>query len=321
MGHTPYASLLKSGLNSMWFKNLQLFRFLKPCTLTAESLEQQLATHRFHPCGSLELHSVGWIPPLGEETNALVHENNHCLIFAIRRQERILPATVVRDLVNEKIKKIETEQQRTVRGRERKAIKEEALQELIPRAFTRSQETRLYIDLNNQWLLIDAGSQKRAQDITSFLRKTLGSLPIIAPQLIQKVDFVLTDWLRNQQLPPDLVLADACQLVENNIDGASVSCKRQDLHAEEVLKHLEAGKQVSKLALNWQERVSFVIDDAFGLKKLEFLSVEEDENPAQDAAEQFDRDFALMNLELAAFLKRLIECFGGENEAAYSAMV
>jgi len=33
---------------------------------------------------------------------------------------------------------------------------------------------------------------------------------------------------------------------------------------------------------------------------------------AQDFAEQFDVDFSIMTLELSAFIKALLEAFGGE---------
>lgn len=308
----------------MWFKNIHLFRFLKPFTLSAEALHEHLSSAPFHPCGRLDLQAMGWVPPLGRDSELFTHSNNQCILFTARRQERILPASVIREYLAEKIETIELRENRRVRGKEKKALQEEVLQELIPRAFTRSTDTNAYIDVNNGWLIVDTGSRKRAQEITSLLRKTLGSLPVVSPQLKQSPAAVLTEWLTEHHYPADFALADACQLVNEGEDGATVSCKHQDLTAEEIHAHLTAGKSVSRLALEWDHRLSFVIDEEFVLKRVQMLDATDEDttetNTHGDLAQQIDTDFALLNLELAALLKRLLEVFGGENEAAYQQM-
>ena len=55
----------------MWFKNLQIFRLPVPWDMSAERLEEQLAKKPFHPCGSQDMESRGWLSPLGNEV--LVH--------------------------------------------------------------------------------------------------------------------------------------------------------------------------------------------------------------------------------------------------------
>ncbi len=308
----------------MWFKNIHLFRFLKPFTLSVDELDKQLQTVRFHPCGRLDMQTMGWISPLGRGEDVLTFTNNNCILFTARRQERILPASVVRETLAERIEEIEIRENRRVRGKEKKALQEEVLQDLIPRAFTRSSDINAYIDVTNGWLIVDTSSRKRAQEITSLLRKTLGSLPVVSPQLQQTPAVVLTEWLADQQYPADFALADACHLVDNGEEGATVSCKHQDLTAEEVHAHLDAGKLVSRLALEWNNRLSFVVDEEFVIKRLQMMGADDEDSDTvvdgNDAAQQLDADFALLNLELAALLQRLIEVFGGENEAVYQQM-
>lgn len=308
----------------MWFKNIHLFRFLKPFTLSVDELDQQLQSMRFHPCGRLDMQTTGWISPLGREADTLTFSNNNCILFSARRQERILPSSVIREALTEKIEEIEARENRRVRGKEKKALQDEVLQDLIPRAFTRSTDVNAYIDMTNGWLIVDTGSRKRAQEITNLLRTTLGSLPVVSPQLQQMPAVVLTEWLSKQQYPADFALADACHLVDTGEEGATVSCKHQDLAADEVHAHLDAGKLVSRLALEWNNRLSFVLDEEFVIKRLQMMGADDDDNQtrvdAQDVAQQLDADFALLNLELAALLHRLIEVFGGENQAVYQQM-
>jgi recombination associated protein RdgC len=129
----------------------------------------------------------------------------------------------------------------------------------------------------------------------------------------------MTSWLNQRhRLPTDFKLADACELMDLVQEGAVVNCKRQDLTAEEIHGHLEAGKSVTRLALQWNERLRFVIDDEFVVRRLQFLDiVQEQGGDSETYAQHFDTDFAIMTLELASLIKRLFEIFGKEDEEAY----
>ncbi len=306
----------------MWFKNLHLFRFLHPVTLSADELNEQLTKSAWKPCGKMDMETMGWVPPLGRENESLVHAVNNCIIFTARKEEKILPASVVREFVNEKIEEIETQQMRKVRKREKDEIREEVLHDLIPRAFTRSTYLSAYIDVTQGWLLIDTPSHKRADELTSFLRQTVGSLPVVAPKMQQKIDNVMTQWLINQNhCPADIELADACVLTDQ--EGAVVNCKRQDLLAEEMHGHLTAGKSVKRLALEWNDRLAFILDDELVIRRLQLLDLVQaqlNDTESETSTQRFDADFSIMTLELAALIKRLLEIFGGEDEAAYAKM-
>ena len=50
---------------------------------------------------------------------------------------------------------------------------------LLPRAFTKNQQTAVWIDTENNLVHVDAASSKRAEDALALLRKSLGSLPVV----------------------------------------------------------------------------------------------------------------------------------------------
>ena len=60
----------------MWFKNLALYRFTEPFTLTADELEEKLADKHFRPCGSHDEFSLGWTSPVGNSSEQLIHASN-----------------------------------------------------------------------------------------------------------------------------------------------------------------------------------------------------------------------------------------------------
>jgi recombination associated protein RdgC len=86
----------------------------------------------------------------------------------------------------------------------------------------------------------------------------------------------------------------------------------------EIKNHLDIGKQVIKLAINWDDRLSFILDENLSVKRLKFLDLVQDQvtdTNADDEAARFDVDFSIMSLELANFIPRLLEIFGGELKA------
>lgn len=302
----------------MWFKNLALFRFTEPFQIDAAELEQKLDAMRFRPCGSHEKFSFGWTPPLGQSAQQLVHAANGFLMICANKEEKVLPAAVVNELLQERIQETETQQARRLPKKERDALKDELLFELLPRAFSFSRQTYAYIDPKGGWLIVDAASSKKAEDLASLLRKYLGSLPVTPPLTRQRPVDVMTDWLNTGQAPKDISIENECELRSPEEDGGLIRCKRQDLSAPEIKNHLDTGKQVIKLAVSWADRLSFIVDENLAIKRLAFLDLIQDQLAGietDDRAEQFDAEFSIMSLELANFLPRLLELFGGENKS------
>lgn len=313
-------AFLVGGVWLMWFKNLCLFRLTAPFNLSAEDLHARLLERAFTPCASTQLESEGWVAPLGRAGEQLTHAANGCILMCARREEKILPAAVVRELVDEQVVEIEEQEARRVRRGERDRIRDEIVLDLLPRALTRSRHTSAYLSVADGWLVIDAGSLKAAEAFVALLRQTLGSLPVVPCVTKTAPAAVLTSWLADKA-PADITLGEEYELRESGDDGAIVRCRRQDPEADEVQSHLRSGKQVMKLAIAWSDRLSCVVDTGLHLRRLRFSDIVEEERAGietDDAAGRFDADFSLMTLELARFIPRLLEMFGGEDEQAYA---
>jgi recombination associated protein RdgC len=301
----------------MWFKNLAIFRFTEPFELTAEELEQKLESLAFRPCGSHEESTFGWTPPLDQATQKLVHAANGFLMICGKKEEKVLPAAVVNELLLERLQEMEDREGRKLPNKERTAIRDELVFELLPKAFSFSRRTFAYIDPKGGWMIVDAASAKKAEDLISLLRKSLGSLPLVPPVTNERPVAVMTQGLLNDDIAADITIENECELRAPEEEGSIIRCKRQDLSAPEIKNHLDTGKQVIKLALTWADRLAFIIDENLSIKRLEFLDLIQDQAAdidAEDAAAQFDAEFSIMSLELASFLPRLLELFGGESK-------
>ncbi len=237
-------------------------------------------------------------------------------MVCVQKEEKIVPASVVNEILSERVAEVEDRQGRPMRRKERDALRDEVMQDLLPRAFSHSRRTYAYIDPKGGWLVADSASAKKTEEIASLLRQCLGSLPVVPPATRERPSAIMTHWVMDADLPSDITLESECELRSPEEDGGIVRCRRHDLSAPEIQNHIEAGKEVIKLAITWNDRLSFVLDEAFGIKKLRFLDLVQEEAAdieTSDPVERFDADFAIMSLELATFLPRFIELFGGEN--------
>ena len=245
----------------LWFKNLMVYRLSRDISLRAEEMEKQLAELTFTPCGSQDMAKTGWVPPMGSHSDALTHTANGQIVICARKEEKILPSPVIKQALEAKIFKLEAEQGRKLKKTEKDSLKDEVLHSLLPRAFSRFSQTYVWIDTVNNLIMVDCASAKKAEDTLALLRKSLGSLPVVPLTLESPIELTLTEWVRSGDVPAGFALMDEAELKALLEDGGVIRCKKQDLVCDEIANHIEAGKLVTKLALDWQERIQFVLAD------------------------------------------------------------
>lgn len=300
----------------MWFKNLYLFQFEKPFQHSAEQLHDELLSKPFADCTSTQRESAGWVAPLGKKTESLVHAANGFILLTMANQQRVLPASVVREELDERVEEIQDRDSRRVGAKEKKEIRERIEDELLPRAFTRTEKLDAYIDPKGGWLVINTASAKKAVLFCTLLRKTIGSLPVV-PVRSESLRTIMSTWLSNYVTPENFEIGDECELKSSGEDRSVAVFRKHELGSDEVKANLEAGKQVSKLALLFDKRLSFVLDDGFGIKKLKFLDVIQEQMNEQDPQtheERMDIEFTLMTGEIALLLASLVSAVGSEVE-------
>lgn len=299
----------------LWFKNLMVYRLSREVALNADEMEKQLSAFAFTPCGSKDMAKTGWVSPMGSHSDALTHAVNGQIVICARKEEKILPSPVIKQELQAKIERLEGEQHRKLKKTEKDALKDEVLHSLLPRAFSRFNQTFMWIDTVNDLIMVDAASAKRAEDTLALLRKSLGSLPVVPLTMESPIELTLTEWVRSGELPAGFIIQDEAELKAILEDGGVIRCKKQNLISDEIAVHIEAGKLVTKLAVDWQERIQLVLADDGSLKRLKFadtLREQNDDIDRDDFAQRFDADFILMTSELAALIKNTIEALGGE---------
>jgi len=300
----------------MWFKNIQFYKFEDDFKLTSEQLHEALEKRKARACGQMEMACEGWDKPLGRAGHMLVHETNGALMICLRREDKVLPASLVREQVADEVFKIEQEAGRPVGRKEKLDIKDSVLQQLLPRAFVRASHTFACILPKQGWLVVNASSAKKSEELIEVLRKTLGSLNVVLPGTEESPELAMTRWIMNDETWPEgFTLEDECELQAGEGAEGTVRCKYIDVSSDEVRAHVASGRRVKKLAMNWREHLSFVLAEDLSVKRMRFDSaiVDEAGESADDEASRFDADFSIMTAELIAFIPDLLAALNTES--------
>lgn len=299
----------------MFFKAATAYQLHDAPDIDAARLEAALAEQAFRPLGGSEARRLGWCAPAGRAGTQLLHELQGQRLITLLRQERLLPAGVVTDELEERVEEIETREGRRLRRQEKLTLKEQIYEELLPRAFVRTQKVDVWWDTARGRIVINTSTRKRAEEALDLLRETLGSLKV-TPLATQTLPMRgMTEWLGNRDSRPEwLALGDTVELKAKGDDGV-VRARQVDLDSDEVQQLLEGGRQVSKLAIGIQDVATFMLHDDLTLKSLRFDDRVIDEasqaDDGDDALVRLETDFLLMTQALAQVIEQLVAGLGG----------
>ncbi|QLI83115.1 recombination-associated protein RdgC [Chitinibacter fontanus] len=298
----------------LWFRNLQIYRLAADHALSAPSIQSELAKRPFVPCGSMDMESSGWVAPARHEPELMALERQNVVLVALKSEEKVLPAAVIKDELDYRVQQIEATEHRKVGRKEQRELKDRIVEELTPRAFTRSRVQRALIDLDLQLVIVDAASAAKAEYLLSTLRETLGSLPTRLIDTEISPCAAMTEWL-NSETPDAFSIGQDAELKTPGDEGSIARFKRQVMDCDEVRQHLGAGKVATRLSLAYGERLTFTLTEALEIKSLAMLDVLKDELKDMDAETQdalFESQFALLVGELRGFIPALLNALGGE---------
>mgnify|MGYP001597597057 CR=1 FL=1 len=297
----------------MWFRNLLPYRLSTEWTLAPGALEERLAARLLQPCTGLAAQSQGWVSPRGDQQ--LVYGQGRQSLIAFGTETKILPASVVKDAAQEKAAQIEKRMGFKPGKKQMRELKEQITSELLPRAFAKRRSTRAWIDADAGWLVVDTASLKRGDELTSFLRESLGELAIEPMNTVQSPLACMTAWLATGKVPGHFSLDQDCEMKSGGDDPAAVRFARHGLEGDDVRRHVKEGKSVTQLGLTWSDRMRLVLADPGVVKRVRFEMIEQDraEHDAPGGGdERFDADFTLMCGELSKLLSDLLAAMGGQ---------
>ena len=301
------------------FKNLIAYRIspLWPADLAA--IEEALAKSPFIECGATQQKSAGWVPPRGEAHGALVESIGGQWIARLMTETKSVPGDVLARKVAEKAARIERETGRKPGRKESKELKDEAMLDLLPMAFTKQASTWVWVDPTARLLVLDTSAQGRADEVVSLLVESLPGLSVSLLHTQTSPQASMAHWLATQEPPVGFSIDRECELKSADESKSVVRYGRHPLDIAEVQQHIKQGKLPTKLALTWDDRVSFVLTEGLQIKKLAFLDSVFKGTKADDGG--FDTDVAIATGELRKLIPDLIEALGGEAQSCVAQAV
>ncbi len=296
----------------MWFKNIQAYRLAAGWAMTPAALEAELAQHPLMPCTGMSLLSRGWLPPAADA--GLVASQGKHLLLALGVEQKLLPSSVVKDETKLRAIELEAKQGYKPGKKQLRDLSERITAELLPRAFAKRRVTRAWIDPAGRWLVVDAASPARAEELLEHLRNTLGELPVTRLETKTSPQGAMTLWLTAGDAPGQFALDSECELKGTGEEAATVRYLRHDLSVKEIAAHISGGKLATRVGLIWKDRLSLLLAEPFQIRRVKSLAMEQggDEGAGINPADQFQADFALMTGELSALLTDLVAALGGE---------
>ena len=296
-----------------WFKNAMIYRLTKSLDWSEKTLSDALENNQYHPCNQSEMSKFGWSTPL-KGSELLYFTVGKQILLLAQKEEKILPAHVSKRELDARVEKLEQAETRKLKKVEKQTLKDDVVATLLPRAFSKYQQTALWIDAENNLIYVDATSAKRAEEALALLRKSLGSLPVVPLTFANEPSLVMQEWVAKESIPQWLVSLEEAEL--RDVNNGVIRCKQQALDSDEILS-LVNSKYVTKLALEWEEHLSFVLNEDCSLKRLKFADQIREKNDdilKEDYAQRFDADFVLMTGILSKLTENLLHDFGGEKE-------
>lgn len=294
----------------MWFRNLHFYQFVDPVAITEETLLEKLEPQRFQPCGRQAKEAVGWVSPLHRNQETLVYTANGCLLFCMRREQKVIPPSTVNEALEERIEQVELEQGRQVFRKERQQFKEDIMALLMPQAFTRATHIHGYIDTRNGFLVVNAGSHAIADTFISLLIDSLGVLGAVKLTATENPAQVMNRWLIDGL--PEFFSPSGEYELKDPVDERIARFKNNESDFQVIQDLIADGFWVSKLGLQFQEQLKCTLHDDLQLKGVKFseqLLNQNDEMEIEDAAAKFDADFVLMSETLAELYEAIVSLF------------
>lgn len=293
----------------LWFKNAIVYQLNKDNLFDTQAITNAVNACPFVPCGNTDSMRSGWVSPFGEsQDNPLVLDNNGQMLLRLKKEIKILPSSVIKQALAEKVTQQEQLFNRKLKKAEKLSLKDEVYIDLLPRAFSKYQFFWLWIDTVNKRVIVDSSSFKQAEDILALLRKEMGTLALTPYASDTPLEKILTKWVKESLSFPPIILGDEIELKDAVEESIVVKCKNQEINSQEIFVHIDSGKQISKLKLIDERGVSFILNRDYTLKRIKFdnaiLDKNEDFLPEESNA-KLEADFMLMISQLTDTFKSM----------------
>jgi recombination associated protein RdgC len=292
------------------FRNVRYYRLEGSWPDSEESLSTSLETAGFEPCGPLTERSSGWVAVDPDNSDLLARRLNGADLLRLRSQSRVLPPAVVNEELEARIEDYRRRMQEAPSPREKRRLKAEARDELMPKAMLKSDRIWAYVDLKEKVLGIDALQDAAAERVVRRLQASIDGLNIRPLQFMKPVDELLSAIFFGGA-PKQFEAGRECRMQDLADAKSIVRWTDFDLSDKAIRDHVANGLRLTHLSIVYDNIMSCVISDSGVISKLRFLGMDDDSEDHIDPMARQDAEFVLISGTLRNLLGDLKKQLGG----------
>jgi len=295
---------------SNMFRNIRYYRLDSDWPDSEKALSKALEKAAFSPCGPLTERSSGWVPVDPDTGNLLARRVNGADLLKLRSQSRVLPYSVINEELESRIEDFRNRMQEAPSPREKRRLKAETRDELLPKAMLKSDKIWGYVDLKEKVVGIDAAQSTAAERFIRRLSAPFDGLKIRPLQYKQPVNELLTGIFLGGA-PDQFVVGRECRMQDAADSGSLVRWSNFDLSDTTIRNHVANGMRLTHLAIEYDNVMGCVLDENGVISKLRFLGMDDDREEGDEPLARLDAEFVLITGTLRKMLGDLKKLLGG----------
>jgi recombination associated protein RdgC len=292
------------------FRNVRFYRIEGGWPDSEKALSKKLQSARFESCGPLTERSSGFIPIDDDSGAALARRVNGADLLRLRSQSRLLPPAVIAEELEVRVEEYRARTNEAPSPREKRRLKAEARDELMPKAMLKSDRIWGYCDPKEKVIGIDVLHDAAAERFLRRLRASVDGLNVRPLQFAKPVDELLAAIFFNDA-PKQFALGRECRMQDLGDASSVVRWTDFDLNDASIRDHVAHGMRLTHLAIEYDSTMSCVLSDKGVISKMRFIGMDDDSEDQLDPLARLDAEFALINGTLRRLLGDLRKALGG----------
>lgn len=293
------------------FRNLRFYHISSPWPKTEELLSKTLSENPFTPCGAFSERTAGWEAPADIDGAPLCRRLNGADLLQLRTQSRVLPVAAIKEAMEERVSEYRSRMEQDPPRSELRRIREETRDELLPKALLRSERSRAcYIEAESL-LVIDAGTDAKAEWFIDQLRTCFGQFSCVPLTFHQPPGDLLKRIFLGESLL-GFSLGRECRMQDLSDSRSTVTWRESELTDQSIRRHVIDGMKLTHLGVGFDEILSCVINEDGVISKLKFIEGDATDTPDyEDALARLDADFVLLTGTISRMIKAFRKLLGG----------
>ena len=303
----------------MLLKSMKVYRITPPTSQAGdvEAFKSGLSRQLAQGCPKDRTLAFGWESPFGQASEELVASTSGVHLFSFAVSSRLLPQDVIKQTVADRVIEIESRQGVPVSKKEQRRLMDEVHFELLPKAFVQKKKLPLIWDSESNLLMVGGTQSSLLDSLITCWTYCLPGWRIKPIDTQTGVQRLLTQWQKNDSPMPSIFQwGDACQLIDPQDKYCSIRFTGNELTGQSVKQPIADGMMVKQAALQWHDKLKFVLSEGLQVSQIKTLDVESEAEQGQSSQERLMMDLALMGPMLRLCVQDLIEASGGEIEVA-----